>query len=84
MSSKREIGELKAKPSKQTISQIQKSKETEIDKLKRELEKFTSARRQSLQEKEIEIAVLKERLANGKEPAPLQIVKQGISICISF
>ena len=44
------------------------------------MDKLTSASRQSLQEKEIEIAQLKERLANKKEPAPLQIVKQGSSI----
>ena len=65
MSSKRENGELKAKLSKieQTISQMQKSKEADIEKLMRELETFTIASRQSLQEKEQEIALLKDRLA---------------------
>ena len=60
----------------------------EIEKLKRELETFTSASRQSLQEKEKEISQLKERLTvfDKTEPARKsdQIVKQGISICISF
>ena len=81
LSSKQEIGELKSKLNKS--EQMQKSKEAEIDKLKRELEKFTSASRQSLQEKEKEIAQLKERLAafDKKEPPRKsdQIVKQGIS-----
>ena len=45
--------------SEQTISQMQKSKDAEIDKLKREFGKFTS---DSLKEKEQEIAQLKERL----------------------
>ena len=60
---------------------MQKSKEAEIDKL-------TSASRQTLQEKEKEIAQLKDRLAafDKTEPARKsdQIVKQGISICIYF
>ena len=98
MSSKREIGELKAKLSKQTISQIQKSKETEIEKLKRELETFTSPSRQTLQEKEQEIAESNDRFAAFKSERvvkekgidsnasrqSVQVVKKGIRICLCF